>query len=78
MQQCKERREERPVPKWKKDATEFPVRLNYNPERGIQCFLPKPIFERLGRPQGITFVIKGKKILVVPNNKAANTNGGEK
>jgi len=61
------------VPKWKKDAKEFSIRLNVNPTRGIQCFLPKPIFEFLGKPDGVTFVIKGKRVVVVANERVANT-----
>jgi hypothetical protein len=50
------------LPKWKKDATNFTVRVNYHPTRGIQVFLPKPIMELLGNPPSLTFVLKGKRI----------------
>lgn len=52
------------VPKWKKDATEFKVSVNYHPTRGILVFLPKPIAELLGNPKSITFVVKGKHVQV--------------
>lgn len=52
------------MPKWKKDATEFAVSVNYHPTRGILVFLPKPIAELLGNPASVTFVVKGKHIEV--------------
>jgi hypothetical protein len=52
------------MPKWKKDATEFVVSVNYHEVRGYQSSLPKPIIEFLGKPQLIKFVIIGKKVEV--------------
>lgn len=52
------------MPKWKKDATEFRVSVNYHPTRGILVFLPKPIAGLLGKPKSITFVVKGKRVEV--------------
>jgi hypothetical protein len=52
------------VPKWKKDATEFRVSVNYHPTRGVQVFLPKPIAELLGNPKSVTFVVVGKRVEV--------------
>ncbi len=52
------------MPKWKKDATEFKVSVNYHPTRGIIVFLPKPIAELLGNPSAITFRVKGKHVEV--------------
>ena len=49
------------VPKWKKDAKEFPAHLRYNGGGGIQTYLPKPVAEHLGNPKTITYVIKGKR-----------------
>jgi len=50
------------MPKWKKNATEFTVGVNYYEKRGYQSSIPKPIIEFLGTPGRITFVItkKGK------------------
>lgn len=50
------------LPKWKKDAREFTVSVNYNESRGYQSSIPKPIIDRLGDPKEITFIIKGNNI----------------
>ena len=52
------------MPKWKKDATEFTVSVNYHPTRGTLVFLPKPIVELLGNPSRVRFIIKGKQIII--------------
>ena len=52
------------MPKWKKDATEFTVGVNYHPTRGAACAIPKPITELFGEPKSITFEVKGKKVEV--------------
>jgi hypothetical protein len=52
------------MPKWKKDATEFTVGVNYHPSRGAACSIPKPIIELLEEPKQITFEVKGKKVAV--------------
>ena len=53
------------MPKWKKDATEFPVSINYVEKRGYQSSIPKPVIDILGRPSAIKFIVKGKKIEIV-------------
>jgi len=50
------------LPKWKKDATEFTVSVNYHPTRGILVFLPRPLAKLLGNPSSVTFTVKGKRI----------------
>ena len=50
------------MPKWKKDATEFEVGVNYNEVRGAQSSIPKPVIEVLGNPDTIKFVMNGKKV----------------
>ena len=50
------------VPKWKKDATEFIVSVNYNNVRGFQTSIPKPIAKILKEPTSIKFKVNGKKI----------------
>lgn len=50
------------MPKWKKDASEFEVGVNYSEGRGAQSSIPKPIYDALGQPESIKFVVKGKKI----------------
>jgi hypothetical protein len=54
------------VPKWKKEATEFTVSINYHPTRGYQSSIPLPVMEKLGKPDKLTFVIKGSKIEITP------------
>lgn len=56
------------MPKWKKDAKEFTVSVNYNDVRGYQSSIPKPIMDILGDPDAITFVINGKNIKIIPHN----------
>lgn len=50
------------MPKWKKDATEFIVKVGHHETRGEQIYIPKPIVEFLGQPDAIKFLIKGKKL----------------
>lgn len=55
--------------RWKKDEKEFGVSLN-NDNAGSQiCRIPKPIVDLLGKPDGIKFLIRGKKITVVAGKK---------
>lgn len=57
------------MPKWKKDATEFTVSVNFNEDRGYQSSIPKPIMDALGDPSKVTFVINGKTVKIVPSTK---------
>ncbi|QLH07267.1 hypothetical protein C5F50_09385 [Nitrosopumilus ureiphilus] len=50
--------------RWKKDETEFPVKLSFDGTNSMTCRIPKPILELLGEPEGIKFVIQGKRIVV--------------
>ncbi len=50
--------------KWKKDAKEFTVGVNFNKDRGYQSSIPKPIIDVLGEPDTITFVIDGKNVRI--------------
>jgi hypothetical protein len=43
--------------KWKKDAKEFVVGLNYVEGRGYSSSIPKPVIERLGKSDTLKFVI---------------------
>jgi len=52
------------VPKWKKDAKEFTVGVNYNEVRGYQTSIPKPVAEVLGKPKAITYHMKGTRVEV--------------
>ena len=53
------------MPKWKKGATEFTVKINHNDIRGYQTSIPKPIIELLGEPTSITFIIKGSRKKII-------------
>ena len=46
---------------WKKDATEFPVGVNYVEGRGASSSVPKLIVEVLGNPKEIVFVMKRRE-----------------
>lgn len=51
-------------PRWKSDAKEFEVKINYHETRGDLIFLPKPISELLGKPDTVKFIIKNKRIRI--------------
>ncbi|HEX9678624.1 hypothetical protein [Nitrososphaera sp.] len=53
------------MPKWKKDATEFKVGVNFVDKRGYSSTIPKPVMEALGEPENIKFIVKGKKVEVM-------------
>jgi len=44
------------MPKWKKDAKEFTVGVNYVENRGYSSSIPKPVVEILGNPDSIKYV----------------------
>jgi hypothetical protein len=54
------------VPKWKKDATEFEVGVNFIEGRGAQSSIPKPVYDALGQPGSIKFVLKNKHVEIEP------------
>ena len=54
------------MPKWKKNAKEFTVSVNYNETRGYQSSIPKPIMDILGDPEQVTFIVNGDKIKIIP------------
>lgn len=43
--------------RWKKDAKEFTVRVNYSDGRGYQSSIPIPVIEKLGNPNTIKYVV---------------------
>jgi hypothetical protein len=57
------------LPKWKKDAKEFTVSVNFNKDRGYQSSIPKPIIDALGEPERVTFVIDGKEVKITSKGK---------
>ena len=52
--------------RWKKGETEFKVGVNFVDKRGYSSSIPKPVMEALGEPKSIKFIIKGKKIEIIP------------
>ena len=54
------------MPKWKSDAKEFIVGVNYHRTRGYQSSIPKPIMDVLGAPEQVKFIVDGDKITITP------------
>jgi len=49
------------MPKWKPDAKEFTVAVNFQEVRGYQAVIPRPVAQHLGNPEHITYKLgKGK------------------
>jgi hypothetical protein len=53
------------MPKWRRDATVFPVSINYVEKRGYQSSIPRPVIDMLGKPSTIKFIVKGRKVEIV-------------
>jgi hypothetical protein len=66
------------MPKWKKDATEFVVGVNYMKDRGYQSSIPKPIMDKLGKPDSLKFVINDDKTIQLVSGKSINIRGSTK
>ena len=54
------------MPKWKRGATEYAVSVNVCGSRGYQSAIPMPPIDMLGRPNRITFHVRGGEIDVAP------------
>jgi len=54
------------MPKWKKDAKEFTVSVNFNESRGYQSSIPKPVIDVLGEPEKVMFVIDHGHVKILP------------
>lgn len=61
------------MPKWKKDAKEFTVSVNYNDSRGYQSSIPKPVMVALGEPTTVTFVINGDSVKIEARDQSEQT-----
>lgn len=61
--------------KWKKDAKEFVVGVNYVEDRGYSSSIPKPIMDKLGKPDSIKFVINNdnKTVQVVSGKQISHS-----
>ena len=59
--------------RWKKNATEFEVRLTKSRNRDGSldqtCRIPGPIAEALGNPTSLKFTLDGDRILVTAGDK---------
>lgn len=55
--------------RWKKDETEFNVRLTEDGRNSVVCRVPKPIRDFLNNPTSITFLIVGNEIKLREKNK---------
>lgn len=67
------------MPKWKKDAKEFIVGVNYMKDRGYQSSIPKPIMDKLGKPNSLKFVIADDdKTIQLVSGKSISLRGSTK
>lgn len=63
------------MPKWKKDAKEFVVAVNFVDNRGYSSSIPKPIMNKLGNPNSLKFVIKDDKTVELISGRAISHSG---
>lgn len=63
------------MPKWKKDAKEFDVGVNYVEDRGYSSSIPKPVMDKLGKPDTLKFIIKDNKTIQLVSGKSVNYSG---
>jgi hypothetical protein len=63
------------MPKWKKDAKEFVVGVNYVDDRGYSSSIPKPIMDKLGKPDTLKFVIKDDKTIQLVSGSSVSYSG---
>jgi hypothetical protein len=62
--------------KWKRDAKEFVVGVNYVEDRGYSSSIPKPVMDKLGKPETLKFVIKDDdKTIQVVSGKSVSYSG---
>ena len=61
--------------KWKKDAKEFVVGVNYVEDRGYSSSIPKPVMDKLGNPDSLKFIIKDDKTIQLVSAKPVSYSG---
>lgn len=66
----KKARAENRMPRWKKAETVYTLKVAHHPRRGSQVYLPKPLVERLGRPNRVSLLVRADEILLMPPKKA--------
>jgi hypothetical protein len=58
------------MPKWKKDAKEFEVGVNYSDGRGYSSAIPKPIIDLLDNPKRIRFIVKENNVVELESSSS--------
>ncbi len=58
--------------RWKADAKEFKVKVSYVRGRGYQLYFPVPLMERWGRPDHLTFRLRGERATVEPEPEGSD------
>ena len=58
------------MPKWKRDAKEFTVGVNYVENRGASNSIPKPVVELLGNPNSIKYVVNDDNTIQLVSGSA--------
>ena len=67
----------RGMPKWKENAKEFTVGVNFSEVRGYQATIPKPVMARLGNPKRLTFEVKRTKVEMRAGNPSPDAGRAE-
>ena len=50
--------------RWKRDAKDFVVSINFHPTRGSQATIPRPLMERFDNPPRLRFRVRGSHVEV--------------
>lgn len=66
------------MPKWRKGAKEFTVGVNYSDGRGYQSSIPKPVIDKLGKPNTLKFVINDDNTIELISGRTQVPRGGMK
>ena len=56
------------MPRWKKDATAFSVKVTFDGKNSMVCRIPKPILEALGNPDKLKFLIQKNSINIIADD----------
>ena len=52
------------MPKWKKDASKFEMRVVNDGKGSRYVRIPKPVDDLMGQPESIEFTITGRRITI--------------
>ena len=61
--------------KWKKDAKEFAVGVNYVEDRGYSIQFLNPSWMKLGNPDSLKFIIRDDKTIQLVPGKSVSYSG---